>query len=127
MKVIICCLVSVVAFGSAAKCKTLEGNSHDRIRVAQKVVPDAQRFSETECRWLHRQFLDECMNSLKCTKRPEDRELSMSADREMHALGPVISVRAMDLINQICEQVCLKKKKINRQEWHKSVCKPLMK
>lgn len=93
---------------------------------SQIVVPDAKKFTETDCRWLHSQFLGECVEAEKCTWRPEERDFSMSTQRGMSSLETVLTVRSAQTINQTCYEVCKAKKKVGYQEWRKLICKPLI-
>lgn len=96
---------------------------------AQKVVEDVKKFTERECQWLHRNFLDECLNrdnfaSSKCSTSPD---LSMSTNRGMSALEPVLTVRIAGQIHAICQKTCESQRKIGYKEWRSSICRPLMK
>jgi hypothetical protein len=92
---------------------------------AQTVVEDAKRFTEADCRWLHTQFLGECMASAKCSHLREAWDFSMSTQRGLTALETVITVRSMYAISSACERACVTKLKIAYSEWKQLICKPL--
>lgn len=92
------------------------------IAVAQNVVPDVKVFTGRECRWLYSRFLDECMEAQKCT----EMDFSMSTSRGMSSLETVLTVRSANEINYACNQVCVSKRKMDYNQWRKSICKPLI-
>ena len=93
--------------------------------MAQRVVPDAETFSENDCRWLHTQYLGECVASQYCGEGLGD-EFSMSTQRGMSALEPVMTVRAHDELNAICHEACETRKRMDYSQFKASICKPLL-
>lgn len=94
---------------------------------AQIVVDDVKSFTEKECRWLHSQFLGECLGAARCTAKREEMDFSMSTQRGMYALETVLTIRAAEEIGTICEQTCKTRKRMGYTNWRASICKQLMK
>jgi hypothetical protein len=95
--------------------------------TAQRVVDDAKKFTEKDCRWIYSQFLDECIASPPCTSDPNNRDFSMSTQRGMSSLETVLTVRIAGEINALCERTCKSKSKPVYSTWHAAICKPLLK
>lgn len=94
---------------------------------AQIVVPTATRFTEKDCRWLHKEFLDACSQSETCGQHPDELSYSMALQRGMSSLEAVITVAAMHEIEAACKQSCKSKHPINYTTLRRTACLPLMK
>lgn len=70
---------------------------------AQIVVPDVKKWTQQECRWMHRQVLGACRELEDCMKQDD---MSMSTQRGLSALGNVLTVRNMENFRGICANVC---------------------
>ena len=94
--------------------------------TAQIVVEDVAKWSEKECRWLHSQVLAECENQQTCSASREKLDLSMSSQRGMYALEPVISARLYHEFYGICFQACRDKTRPSYVEFQRSFCSRVM-
>lgn len=74
---------------------------------AQIVVPDVEKWTDKECRWLHRQALEECKKLTDCT---DASDMSMSTQRGLSALENIFTVRDRQNFDGICFRVCNIKK-----------------
>jgi hypothetical protein len=95
--------------------------------LAQIVVPDATRFTESDCQWLRTQFLDACIRSETCGTHPDEDHYPMTMQRNMTSLETVITVAVMHEIEAACERSCKSKHQVDHSALHWSVCLPLMK
>lgn len=95
--------------------------------LAQIVVPEATRFTERDCRWLHKDFLDACSRSETCGPHPDELSYSMALQRTMSSLETVITVAAMHEIDAACKQSCKSKHTMDYSTLRRTVCLPLMK
>lgn len=95
--------------------------------VAQIVVPEATRFTESDCQWLNTQFLDACTRSETCGTHPDEDHFSMAMQRNMTSLEHVITVAVLHEIEAACEQSCKSKHPMDYAALHWRVCLPLMK
>jgi hypothetical protein len=92
---------------------------------AQAIVhPDAKRFTQSDCQWLYRQLLDDCI--AVSTTCPSNRyewgdDFSMSTVRGMHSLETVLTVRVMEAIEYACKKACQTKKKPEYQQRRNSI------
>jgi TPR repeat protein len=94
--------------------------------LSQKVVYDATKFTERECRWLYSELLNACVESQKCGRGFGEMDLPMSTERGMSSLETVLTVRAMAEINKACERACLGKARPAYDSWRTSICMTLM-
>jgi hypothetical protein len=97
------------------------------VSLAQIVVPNAKRFTERDCRWLHKDFLEACAQSETCSSHPDELSYSMALQRGMSALETVITVAAMHEIEAACKQSCKSKHSLDYSTLRRTVCLPLMK
>lgn len=86
---------------------------------AQIVVPDVERWTDKECRWLHRQVLDACKNLTDCT---DTSDMSMSTQRGLYALENVFTVRNQQDFDKICLRVCETKQIPTYSAFNKEFC-----
>lgn len=104
------------------------------LSLAQIVVPsrretatNAARFTEKDCRWLHKDFLAACIQSETCGPQPDELSYSMALQRGMSSLETVITVAAMHEIDAACKQSCKSKQPLDYTTLRRTVCLPLMK
>lgn len=86
---------------------------------AQIVVPDAERWTDKECRWLHRQALDACKNLTDCT---DTSDMPMSTQRGLSALDNIFTVRNGQDFDGLCLKVCETKKIPTYSAFNKEFC-----
>lgn len=97
------------------------------LSLAQIVVPNATRFTERDCRWLHDEFLDACSRSETCEAYPDEDHYPMALQRNMTSLETVITVAAMHEIDAACKKSCKSKHPADYSTLRRTVCLPLMK
>jgi hypothetical protein len=112
---------------NAALLLVLIGQTAAPGAMAQKVVEDATTFTEENCRWLHRQFLGECIGFQACPRERAGMDLSMSTVRGLSSLETVLTVRAAQQIDVACLQACKTRTRMPYKEWRRRICQPLMK
>jgi hypothetical protein len=98
------------------------------LSFAQTVVPstEATRFIESDCQWLHRDFLAACIVSETCGSHPDELSYSTALQRRMSSLETVITVAAMHEIDAACNRSCKSKHLMDYSTLRQAVCLPLM-
>lgn len=113
-----------VAVGTALASLMLSSG----LSFAQTVVPstEATRFTESDCQWLHREFLAACIVSETCGPHPDELSYSMALQRRMSSLETVITVAAMHEIDAACNRSCKSKHLMDYSTLRRTVCLLLM-
>jgi hypothetical protein len=95
--------------------------------LAQRLPESATRFTESDCRWMHKEFLGACVQSGTCGPYPDEDNYPMALQRNMFSLENVITVAAMHEIEAACMQSCRSKHPVDYSTLRRTVCAPLMK